>query len=98
VGSQKVVDIIAGIAQGTARPADIAEIDRLSMTLDLTSICGLGQVVSSPIQSVLKYFRSEVDDHLIKKQCVSGVCFQRASSIENTNKTMSAAGDGSTLR
>lgn len=75
VGSQKLVDIIAGIAQGTAQDSDIAEIDRLSLTLDLTSICGLGQVVPSPIQSVLKYFRSEVEDHLIRKICPGGVCF-----------------------
>ena len=76
VGSQKMVDIIAGIAQGTARAEDIAEIGRLADTLYLTSICGLGQVVPSPIQSVLKYFRSEVDDHLQRKKCPSGVCFR----------------------
>jgi formate dehydrogenase beta subunit len=94
VGSQKIVDIIAGIAQGTARPQDIAEIDRLSLTLDLTSICGLGQVVPSPMQSVLKYFRPEVDEHLLKKTCPSGVCFKKKATVENTNKQMSAAGSG----
>jgi NADH:ubiquinone oxidoreductase subunit F (NADH-binding) len=99
VGSQKVVDIIAGIGQGTARPQDIAEIDRLSMTLDLTSICGLGQVVSSPIQSVLKHFRSEVDEHLVKKNCPAGVCFAKAQTgLENTNKQMSSASYGNTGR
>ena len=94
VGSQKIVDIIAGIAQGTARPQDIAEIDRLSLTLDLTSICGLGQVVPSPMQSVLKYFRAEVDEHLTKKTCPAGVCFRKKATVENTNKQMSAAGSG----
>ena len=58
-------------------------------TLDLTSTCGLGQVVSSPIQSVLKYFRQEVDDHLLKKSCPSGVCFQQRPMVENTNRQMS---------
>jgi NADH:ubiquinone oxidoreductase subunit F (NADH-binding)/NADH:ubiquinone oxidoreductase subunit E len=93
VGSQKIVDIIAGISQGTASDRDIAEIDRLSLTLDLTSICGLGQVVPSPIQSVLKYFRPEVEEHLLKKKCPAGVCFQKTTPVvENTNKQMSAAG------
>jgi len=94
VGSQKIVDIIAGITQGTARPRDIAEIDRLSMTLDLTSICGLGQVVPSPMQSALKYFRAEVDEHLLQRTCPADVCFSKkgASPVENTNKQMSAAG------
>jgi len=99
VGSQKIVDIIAGITVGTARPSDIAEIDRLSMTLDLTSICGLGQVVSSPFQSVLKYFRQEVDDHLKNKACPSGICFQKiVGAVENTNKQMSGAGNGKKVR
>jgi formate dehydrogenase beta subunit len=94
VGSQKIVDIIAGISQGTATDRDIAEIDRLSLTLDLTSICGLGQVVPSPIQSVLKYFRPEVEDHLLRKTCPAGVCFRKSpSQVQNTNKQMSAAGD-----
>jgi formate dehydrogenase beta subunit len=94
VGSQKIVDMISGITQGTARPQDIAEIDRLSLTLDLTSICGLGQVVSSPFQSAIKYFRKEVDDHLLNKTCPSGVCFHKTvAPVENTNKQMSAAGD-----
>jgi len=97
VGSQKIVDIIAGIAQGTARSKDIAEIDRLSLTLDLTSICGLGQVVPSPIQSVLKHFREEVDQHLLHRNCPAGVCFRKTpvAAVENTNKQMSAAVSGS---
>jgi formate dehydrogenase beta subunit len=92
VGSQKIVDIIAGICQGTARQRDLDEIDRLSLTLDLTSICGLGQVVPSPIQSAFKYFRAEVDQHLTHQSCPAGVCFRKpASAVENTNKAMSAA-------
>jgi len=63
-GSQKMVDIIAGVLAGTARKADLEVIQELSYTLDMTSICGLGQVVSSPFKSVLKHFRSEVDAYL----------------------------------
>ena len=76
VGSQKMVDIIAGITHGTARDQDIKEIDRLADTLNLTSICGLGQVVPSPIQSVMKYFRGEVEEHLFRKKCPASVCFR----------------------
>jgi NADH:ubiquinone oxidoreductase subunit F (NADH-binding)/NADH:ubiquinone oxidoreductase subunit E len=89
VGSQKIVDIIAGVAQGTARENDLAEIDRLADTLMMTSICGLGQVVPSPIKSVMKYFFEEVEDHRIRRTCPSGICFSGAGKVENTN---SAAG------
>jgi hypothetical protein len=44
-----------------------------------TSICGLGQIAPAPIQSVLKHFRGEVDAHVLKGQCPSGICFTAAS-------------------
>ncbi|MBI4470718.1 MAG: NAD(P)H-dependent oxidoreductase subunit E [Acidobacteria bacterium] len=76
VGSQKAVDILASIQQGRATEADLAVVDELAETLMLTSICGLGQVAANPFTSVLKHFRNEVEDHLRRKRCPSGVCFQ----------------------
>lgn len=64
VGSQKMVDIIAGILAGTARDVDLDEIERLGETLTLTSICGLGQVVHNPIAAVLKNWRNEVEQYI----------------------------------
>jgi formate dehydrogenase beta subunit len=85
VGSQKIVDIIAGVAGGTARDNDIAEIERLADTLMMTSICGLGQVVPMPFQTVLKHFPEEVEDHRVRKTCPSGICFSGNGKVENTN-------------
>ncbi|HEX8340566.1 MAG TPA: NAD(P)H-dependent oxidoreductase subunit E [Tepidisphaeraceae bacterium] len=56
VGSQKMVDIIEGVMDGTARGDDIDQVERLARTLYLTSICGLGQVVPKPFESVVKYW------------------------------------------
>ncbi len=61
VGSQKMVDIIYKISQGKGTKADLDDIKQLSDTLVMTSICGLGQVVPAPIESVLKYFKNEID-------------------------------------
>jgi NADH:ubiquinone oxidoreductase subunit F (NADH-binding) len=54
--------------------ADLALLDDLSQAMAITSICGLGQIVPAPIQSVLKHFRAEVDAHVLKGQCPSGIC------------------------
>ena len=54
-------------------------LDELSQAMSQTSICGLGQIVPAPIQSVLKHFRAEVDAHVLKSQCPSGICFTAAS-------------------
>ncbi len=61
IGSQKMVDIIYKISAGKGTKADLDDIAQLSDTLVMTSICGLGQVVPAPIESVLKYFKNEID-------------------------------------
>ena len=78
VGSQKMVDILSGWTRGEGSSADLALIDELSDALRLTSICGLGQVVPAPISSVLKHFREEVEAHVLRHECPSGVCFSGA--------------------
>jgi len=63
--------------------ADLALLDELSLAMGLASICGLGQIVPAPLQSVLKHFRPEIDAHVLKGQCPSEICFTNASrSIE----------------
>jgi NADH:ubiquinone oxidoreductase subunit F (NADH-binding)/NADH:ubiquinone oxidoreductase subunit E len=80
VGSQKMVDLLTGWTQGQGSASDLALIDELSEALRLTSICGLGQVVPAPIASVLKHFRDEVDAHVSRRECPSGICFSGASA------------------
>ncbi len=75
VGSQKMVEMLAGWTQGRGSPSDYALLEELSEAMKLTSICGLGQVVPVPIASVLKHFRDEVEAHLTRRECPSGVCF-----------------------
>jgi NADH:ubiquinone oxidoreductase subunit F (NADH-binding)/NADH:ubiquinone oxidoreductase subunit E len=48
-------------------------VDRLATTLNITSLCGLGQVVHMPIAAVLKNWPEEIDRHLAGK-CSAGVC------------------------
>jgi formate dehydrogenase beta subunit len=84
VGSQKMVELLTGWTRGSGSESDLALVNELSQVLVLTSICGLGQVVPAPIASVLKHFRDEVDAHITRRECPSGICFshspQRAST------------------
>jgi len=75
VGSQKLVDMLAGWTAGRGSADDYGLFDELAEAMRLTSICGLGQVVPAPIASVLKYFREEVEAHWTRSECPSGVCF-----------------------
>jgi NADH:ubiquinone oxidoreductase subunit F (NADH-binding)/NADH:ubiquinone oxidoreductase subunit E len=77
VGSQKMVDIVTAWTHGKGSASDMTLIDELTDALKLTSICGLGQFAHSPLTSVLKHFREEIDAHIVDKRCPEGVCPMR---------------------
>ena len=82
VGSQKMADLLFHWTQGNSSEsqyrADLALIDELCQAMSLSSICGLGQIVPAPVQSVLKHFRAEVDAHVLQGKCPSGICHSPA--------------------
>ena len=90
MGSQKMVDLLARWTQGNVADAqyraDLALLDDLSLAMSQTSICGLGQIVPAPIQSVLKHFREEVDAHVLRGACPSGICGTPASRAGEANR------------
>lgn len=77
VGSQKMVEMLTGWTEGRASNSDLQLLDELSSAMKLTSICGLGQIVPAPIQSVLKHFHEVVDEHVRNRRCPAGVCFPK---------------------
>lgn len=74
VGTVKMVDILAGIAAGRGRREDLETIRDLSHAMAETSICGLGQIAPAPVLSVIKHFPEEIEAHLVRRRCPSGVC------------------------
>jgi NADH:ubiquinone oxidoreductase subunit F (NADH-binding) len=90
VGSQKMTDLLVRWTQGglsdSQYQADLALLNELSQAMALTSICGLGQIVPAPIQSVLKHFRAEVDAHVLHGKCPSGICFTPAARAGEANR------------
>ena len=80
VGSQKMVDMLTGWTQGKYRESDMGLLTELSNAMRLTSICGLGQIVPAPIQSVIEHFRDEVDAHIVHKRCPADVCLRAGAA------------------
>jgi len=76
IGSQKLVEILEGWTRGNYKRTDLPLVEELSHALRQTSICGLGQILPAPIQSVLQHFRPEVEEHLFNRYCPAGVCFE----------------------
>ncbi|HWZ34349.1 MAG TPA: NADH-ubiquinone oxidoreductase-F iron-sulfur binding region domain-containing protein [Bryobacteraceae bacterium] len=74
MGSQKMVDILTAWTHGKGTPRDLQLVDELSEAMKLASICGLGQFAHSPITSVLKHFREEIEEHIVQHRCPEDVC------------------------
>ena len=40
---------------------DIELLEKLSLTMNKASICGLGQAAPNPLQCIIKYFRDDIN-------------------------------------
>ncbi len=76
VGSQKLATMLEAITSGQSVSPDALDdsVPILADTMVSTSICGLGMVASNPMSTLLKYFRDELDDHILRRRCPAGVC------------------------
>jgi NADH:ubiquinone oxidoreductase subunit F (NADH-binding)/NADH:ubiquinone oxidoreductase subunit E len=75
IGSQRMVEILERWTRGSYQQTDLKLVEELSHAMKLASICGLGQILPAPIQSVLLHFKEEVNEHLDHRHCRAGVCF-----------------------
>jgi NADH:ubiquinone oxidoreductase subunit F (NADH-binding)/NADH:ubiquinone oxidoreductase subunit E len=90
VGSQKMTDLLVRWTQGPLPEAqyraDQTLLKELSAAMSLASICGLGQIVPAPIQSVIQHFPEEVDAHVLQGKCPSGICHSPAVRAGEANR------------
>jgi NADH:ubiquinone oxidoreductase subunit F (NADH-binding) len=71
-----LVQTLERIAREGGSSSDLDTIDALAETMQLTSICGLGQAAPLPITSVVRHFRDEIERHVYQRECPVGVCFR----------------------
>jgi NADH:ubiquinone oxidoreductase subunit F (NADH-binding) len=74
VGTKRLLEILEKITEGKGTMEDLDELERLSIQIKNTSLCGLGQTAPNPVLSTLRYFRDEYVAHVRDKTCTAGVC------------------------
>ena len=72
-GSQRLVEILRRIAAGGGRADDLERIGALEGTL-LNSNCLHGQFTPYAVRSAIRYFRAEIEEHVLARRCWAGVC------------------------
>jgi NADH-quinone oxidoreductase subunit F len=73
IGTQRMLEMLNGFCSGTARRADIEELEELALEVKQTSLCGLGQTAPNPVLTTITHFRSEYEAHL-QGRCPAHVC------------------------
>jgi NADH:ubiquinone oxidoreductase subunit F (NADH-binding) len=73
-GTTQMRTILDRICGGLGTPGDLTLLERLSSTVKLTSLCGLGGSAPNPVQTTLQHFRDEYEAHVEEKRCPAGVC------------------------
>ncbi|HSL93327.1 MAG TPA: NADH-quinone oxidoreductase subunit NuoF [Bacillota bacterium] len=72
-GTSQLYHLVDKISKGRASSADIALIQKLSRTMQISPLCALGQTAPIPVLSAFEYFGSEVKAHL-RGNCPANIC------------------------
>ncbi len=71
-GTVQMFRLLSRISRGEADASDLARLEGLCDMVKHTSLCGLGQSAPNPVQSTLRYFRSEYEALLRSGPVASG--------------------------
>jgi NADH-quinone oxidoreductase subunit F len=74
IGSQRLLEILERISAGEGELADIERLERLSDDIIEGSLCALGGSAPFPVLSTIRYFRDEVEAHIVDRRCPAKVC------------------------
>ena len=68
-GTKRMLEILDRILANKGTEEDLDLLEELADTITSTALCGLGQSACKPVQSTLKYFRSEYLAHVADHHC-----------------------------
>ena len=74
IGTRRLVEIADRVAEGRPRPADPQLLEDLSADIVASALCDHERLTTLPLASGMRYFRSELDEHILNSACPAGVC------------------------
>ncbi len=74
IGTRRMLEISDRMAEGRARPSDPQLLDDLGHDIVASALCDHERLATLPMTSAMRYFRSELDDHILRSTCPAGVC------------------------
>jgi NADH:ubiquinone oxidoreductase subunit F (NADH-binding) len=74
IGTRRLLEIGDRIVEGRPRPSDPALLEDLAHDMVASALCDHERLATLPLLSGMRYFRSELDDHILRSSCPAGVC------------------------
>jgi NADH:ubiquinone oxidoreductase subunit F (NADH-binding) len=74
IGTRRLVEIADRVVEGRPRPTDTTLLADLSSDIVGSALCDHERLATLPLTSGLRYFRSELDAHILHSSCPAGVC------------------------
>jgi NADH-quinone oxidoreductase subunit F len=74
IGTRRLVEIADRVTGGRPRPTDLQLLADLAADIVDSGLCDHERLATLPLTSGMRYFRSELDDHLLRSHCPAGVC------------------------
>jgi NADH:ubiquinone oxidoreductase subunit F (NADH-binding) len=74
IGLRRVSEIGDRIAAGLPKPTDLGLLADLSSDIVGSALCDHERLATLPFMSGMRYFRTELDEHILRSSCPAGVC------------------------
>lgn len=74
IGTRRLLEVGDRMAEGRSRPTDPELLDDLSHDIVASALCDHERLATLPMTSGMRYFRSELEDHILRSTCPAGVC------------------------
>jgi NADH:ubiquinone oxidoreductase subunit F (NADH-binding) len=74
IGTRRLVEIAERVTTGRPKPTDLQLLADLSADIVDSGLCDHERLATLPLSSGMRYFRSELDDHILRSSCPAGVC------------------------
>ena len=74
IGTRRLVEIADRVVEGRPKPTDTTLLEDLSADIVASALCDHERLTTLPLSSGMRYFRSELDEHILHSACPAGVC------------------------
>ncbi len=74
IGTLRMLEVLERITRGEGTAGDLEKLSALAVQIKEASLCGLGQTAPNPVQTTIRYYRSEYEAHIKERSCPAHSC------------------------